>query len=87
MQADAGDSLALIIIFIYNQIPKTGESDPFTVLKSMSKYYDDKSEDRVKTVMINYASNGTYIPEYKLIDLVSYCSPGRKCIVKNIGVI
>uniref|UniRef100_A0A0B6ZGM6 Hexosyltransferase n=1 Tax=Arion vulgaris TaxID=1028688 RepID=A0A0B6ZGM6_9EUPU len=71
MQDDAGDSLALIIIFIYQQLPKPNKADEFSVIKSMAKYYDEKSEDRVRTIMINYASNGTYVPEYKLIDLVS----------------
>ncbi|XP_059159159.1 chondroitin sulfate synthase 2-like [Physella acuta] len=71
LQADAADNLALIIVFIYNQIPKTGEDDIFSVLKSMVAYYDDKSEDGVKTKTINFSSNGTYVPEFKIIDMVS----------------
>ncbi|BFY97631.1 hypothetical protein BsWGS_00671 [Bradybaena similaris] len=71
LQADAGDNLALIIIYIYQQLPKAGEDDIYSVLKSMSKYYDEKNEGGIKTVTINFASNGTYVPEYTLLDSVS----------------
>ncbi|RUS82928.1 hypothetical protein EGW08_009312, partial [Elysia chlorotica] len=71
LQAKSEDSLALILIFMYEQLPKAGENDVFSVLKSMVGFYNDKNENGVKTSTISFATNGTYVPEYKIIDLVS----------------
>lgn len=71
LQAKSEDSLALILIFMYEQLPKAGENDVFSVLKSMVGFYNDKNENGVKTSTISFATNGTYVPEFRIIDLVS----------------
>ncbi|CAL1540863.1 unnamed protein product [Lymnaea stagnalis] len=87
LQAESADSLALIIVFVYHQIPKTGEEDVFSVLKSMVTYYDDKSEDGVKTRMMNFANNGTYVPEFKVIDMVSdLLEPDALILTCSVGM-
>ncbi|KAH9518485.1 hypothetical protein Btru_016921 [Bulinus truncatus] len=88
LQAESADSLALIIVFLYPQIPKTGEEDVFSVLKSMVTYYDDKSEDGVKTRMINFANNSTYVPEFKIIDAVSgLLEPDALILTCTVGML
>ncbi|KAK0046466.1 chondroitin sulfate synthase 2 [Biomphalaria pfeifferi] len=88
LQAESADSLALIIVFVYPQVPKTGEEDVFSVLKSMVTYYDDKSEDGVKTRMINFANNGTYVPEFKIIDTVSdLLDPDALILTCTVGML
>ena len=59
---------------MYEQLPRTGENDVFSVLKSMVGFYNDKNENGVKTSTISFATNGTYVPEHKIIDLVSMVS-------------
>lgn len=70
-QTEAGESLALVMVFVYHHLPKVGEDDVFSVIRSLVKFYNDKSGTGVKTVMLNFASNESYISEYTIMDMVS----------------
>lgn len=71
LQKEAMEKLALVLVFIYQHLPKTNEEDVFSVVKSMSKDHDEKIKAGIKTVILNFASNETYIPAYQIMDLVS----------------
>ncbi|CAG5120511.1 unnamed protein product, partial [Candidula unifasciata] len=71
LQKEAEDRLALVLVFVYQSFPKTAEDDVYSVVKSMAKYHDEKAKAGIKTIILNFAFNETYIPDFQIIDLVS----------------
>ncbi|XP_012944760.1 chondroitin sulfate glucuronyltransferase [Aplysia californica] len=71
IKTEAGSIMSLIVVFIYDEAPKAGQEDRFSVLRSMLSYYDGKNDADTKSIALTVVSNKTYVSELTIIDMVS----------------
>ncbi|XP_013089362.2 chondroitin sulfate synthase 2-like [Biomphalaria glabrata] len=80
--------LALTIVFMYEQKPLVQNEDLYAVLKSMLPHYEKQSGKAVNIRAINFSTNGTFTPEFQIMDKISdLLEPNALILTCTVGML